>query len=204
MCLLCRSLFALLFLIPLVILLYVLLRNTDYDYSFCIFIPFLLRRGFYIRPFDHRSMTLSPFVLCGPISGHFEKGISNGLSPIYSFICTRQTSYSGFQRKTMYWTLREWYMSNLRKCIHFILIRRPKWRSGDKAISSWMKMKKIKIVRIEEDTTKQYCLCAYNEQIEDEFWFCLLFYLGHSWKTGTTLKCVYALILISSTFLFMV
>jgi hypothetical protein len=25
-----------------------------------------------------------------------------------------------------------------------------------------------KIVRIAEDTTKQYCLCAYYEQIEDE------------------------------------
>ena len=25
-----------------------------------------------------------------------------------------------------------------------------------------------KIVQIEEDTTKQYCLCAYYEQIEDE------------------------------------
>ena len=132
------------------------------------------------------------------------KGISSGLSPFCSFICTRQTSYSGFQRKTMYWTLREWSMSNPRKFHHFILIRHPKWRSGDKAISSWMKLKKIKIVRMGEDTTNHNCVCAYYEQIEEEIRFCLLFYPGHSWQTGKTVKCFYALILIASTFLFMI
>ena len=111
------------------------------------------------------------------VEWHIWKGISNGLSPICSFICTRQTSLSGFQGKTMYWTLREWSMSNPRKFPHFILIRHPKWRSGNKAISSWMKLKKIKIVRIGDDTTKHICVCTYSEQIEDEVWFCLLFYL---------------------------
>jgi hypothetical protein len=37
-----------------------------------------------------------------------------------------------------------------------------------------------KIVWIGEDTTKRNSLCAYYEQIEDEVWFCLLFYHGHS------------------------
>ena len=117
----------------------VLLRLTNSDYPFDIF-KLLLWHGFYIRLFDHRSLTLSPFVVCG----HIWKGISNGLSPICSFICTRHTSYNGFQRKTMYWTLWEWSMSNPRKFPHFIPIRHPKWQSGCKAISSWMKLKKIK------------------------------------------------------------
>jgi hypothetical protein len=47
-------------------------------------------------------------------------------------------------------------------------------------------------------------LSAYSEQIEDEVWFCLLFYPGHLWKTEKNVKCFYALIFISSTFLFMV
>ena len=46
-----------------------------------------------------------------------------------------------------------------------------------------------KIVRIAEDTAKQYFLCAYYEQIEDEVWYFLLFDHGHSWKTGKTVKC---------------
>jgi hypothetical protein len=73
------------------------------DNPFDIFKLLLFWRGFYIRPFDHRCLTLSPCVVCG----HIWKGISNGLSPICSFICTRHTTYNGFQRKTMYWTLRE-------------------------------------------------------------------------------------------------
>ena len=63
------------------LLLYVLLRNTDYDYS-------LLWHSFYIRPFDHMSMTLSPFVLCGEISGHLKKDIQWVIAHLF-FICTR-------------------------------------------------------------------------------------------------------------------
>ena len=129
-----------LYVLLLFIVLSVLLRLTDSDYPFDIFKLLLLWRGFYIMLFDHRSLTLSPFVVCG----HIWKGISNRLSPISSFICTRHTSYNGFQRKTMYWTLREWSMSNPRKFPHFIVIRHPKWQSRGKAISSWMKLKKIK------------------------------------------------------------
>ena len=76
------------------------------------------------------------------------KRIPNGLSPICSlFVRGRlHTLASKEKRKKekMYFTLQEWSMRNPRKFPRFILIRHPKWRSGGKAISSWMKLKKIK------------------------------------------------------------
>jgi hypothetical protein len=142
---LCRSLFALLFLIPLVILLFVLLRNTAYDYSFCILIAFLLWRGFCIRLFDHRNMTLSPF---GKISGHLNKGYPMGCRPFVLYLYNADFIHRLLKEKRkeekMYWTLYEWSMSNPCNLPHFIRIRHPKWRPRDRANSRWLKLKNIK------------------------------------------------------------
>jgi len=79
----------------LAIVLSFLLLFTDSDYPFDFYKFFLLWCGFCKRPLDHRSLKLSPVVFCGKISGYLKR-----LSPICSFICTRQTSYMGFKRKT--------------------------------------------------------------------------------------------------------
>ena len=48
-------------------------------------------------------------------------------------------------------------------------------------------IKENEIGRIGEDSINS--LGAYYEEIENEVWFCLLFFPGHSWKTDKAIQC---------------
>ena len=119
-------------------------RLTDSDYSFDIFKPFLLWCGFYIRPFYHIIMTLSPFVVCGKISGHVERDIQWVIAHLFLYLYQSDFIQRLPKKKTMYWTLQERSMSNPRKVFSFHSVSTSKMTVRGKAISSWMQMKKIK------------------------------------------------------------